>query len=658
MRARLAGGQLRGTNDFITDNLDIQQFAQDVIENCEGADLLSAFWRALTQISVLDPTCGSGAFLFAALNILEPLYEAAIERMRAFTAEPEWTRLHPRYAEQFGKVLADIDRHPNQSYFILKSIVVNNLYGVDIMAEAVEIAKLRFFLKLVAQVETVAEIEPLPDIDFNIRAGNTLVGFTSKEEVARAMQVELSGQGKLMFGEELAALADIEVKAYDVDRLFTRFRQMQTEGILQEFSAADFVAAKQELQERLRALEAELNRALARQYGVDPDRPQAYQGWLTSYQPLHWFTEFYGILKQGGFDVIIGNPPYVELRAVKHYKAIGYLSESAGNLYALVMERCMKLCNELGQEGFIVPVSSISTARYASLQELLRERRLYYSAFDDRPSRLFDGLEHIRLTIHLIARSGLKNQLFSTRYNKWNATERSALFDTLQYAKIPESPIKDSLPKFTTQLEESILHKLTSQPILSTFFDKNGKHRILYSRKVGYFLQVLDFEPNVLDGQGKLRPPSEFKELRFSTRTRAAIAMCCLNSTLFYWFVTVFSDCRHLNRREIDFFPLDLATLEGKPEGKQLVELAERLASDLNANSENRTMKFSHDTLTIQCIIPKHSKAIIDQVDYVLARYYGFSDEELDFIINYDIKYRLGDELFDDEDAADGNDPK
>lgn len=69
-----------------------------------------------------------------------------------------------------------VEGHPNCRYFILKSIIVNNLYGVDIMEEAVEICKLRLFLKLVAQIEQVEDLEPLPDIDFNIRAGNSLSG--------------------------------------------------------------------------------------------------------------------------------------------------------------------------------------------------------------------------------------------------------------------------------------------------------------------------------------------------------------------------------------------------------------------------------------------------------------------------------------------------
>jgi hypothetical protein len=89
---------------------------------------------------------------------------------------------------QFRSVLDRITKHPNRRYFIYKSIIVNNLFGVDIMEEAVEICKLRLFLKLVAQVESVNHIEPLPDIDFNILAGNTLVGFVSFTEFKKRFE--------------------------------------------------------------------------------------------------------------------------------------------------------------------------------------------------------------------------------------------------------------------------------------------------------------------------------------------------------------------------------------------------------------------------------------------------------------------------------------
>jgi hypothetical protein len=95
---------------------------------------------------------------------------------------------HPTKFSDFKQILEESKRHPKQDYFILKAIIVNNLFGVDIMEEAVEICKLRLFLKLVAQVESQDRIEPLPDIDFNIRAGNTLVGYARYEDVKKAVR--------------------------------------------------------------------------------------------------------------------------------------------------------------------------------------------------------------------------------------------------------------------------------------------------------------------------------------------------------------------------------------------------------------------------------------------------------------------------------------
>ena len=104
--------------------------------------------------------------MFAALNILEPLYEACLQRMEVLVEEAEDGRSDPgdrpgprRYAD-FRQALKDVARHPNRRYYVLKSIIVNNLYGVDIMEEAVEICKLRLFLKLVAQAESAEHIEP------------------------------------------------------------------------------------------------------------------------------------------------------------------------------------------------------------------------------------------------------------------------------------------------------------------------------------------------------------------------------------------------------------------------------------------------------------------------------------------------------------------
>ncbi|MFO1430266.1 MAG: Eco57I restriction-modification methylase domain-containing protein [Candidatus Competibacteraceae bacterium] len=119
------------------------------------------------------------------------------------------------------------------------------------------------------------------------------------------------------------AMEKISVKAADLQQAFDAFRQRQVEG-----DGSVPTDDKQELRRRLKALDDELNGHLAAEYGVEPSKKGAYAKWLKSHQPFHWFVEFYGIMSGGGFDVIIGNPPYVEYKDVKKdYQIKGYSTE-------------------------------------------------------------------------------------------------------------------------------------------------------------------------------------------------------------------------------------------------------------------------------------------------------------------------------------------
>jgi hypothetical protein len=811
LRSKLAAGEVREVNDFVTLNLDLRQFAQDVILNSEGPDLLRAVWGAIQKVTVLDPTCGSGAFLFAALNILEPLYEICLDRMEAFVADDDRDRpkspedsvreliasgesqtlelkatarwnvreskadkameqvivktvaaflnsdggnllvgvqddgsisgiepdhkvvgaekrnrdfyerwlndlllrhcgkehtanlrisfvrfeemdvcridvsrastavyirendqdrfyvrtgnstnalttseavayhqqrftnatplpkevaqSKPSRPKKYADFRRDIERvsaHPKRSYFVYKSIILNNLFGVDVMEEAVEICKLRLFLKLAAQVEPDATrdnlgIEPLPDIDFNIRAGNTLVGYANFDEVKRAVASSLDLDN---------AMDEIAVKAADLQQTFDKFRQLQTDG-----DGSVPAAHKLELQRRLKALEDELNRQLAGEYGVKVRDEAAFAHWVKSHQPFHWFIQFYGILDSGGFDVIIGNPPYLDLKQLEGYVPRNYSTLRTKNLYSLVLERCEKLVN--GRQGYIVPISSTATEGYSELQKILLTRELWFTSFDDRPAHLFDGLDKNTLSILLLSNKRSQPVILSSRLNRWNAEEREALFSKLQLNASPRCSLPGCFPRISSKQELGIWEKLFARPVkLASAFSAYGRATTYYSRKVNSFLQILDFVPEVRDGRGNLRPPSEFKELKFAEASHAAAAFCLFNSTLFRWFMDVVSDGSHLNRREIDLFPFDPRTANKYLD--EFSRLGKMLSADLKKHSFTRTMTYSHDTLTVQCIIPKFSKSILDEIDTVLAEHYEFTAEELDFILNYDIKYRLG----------------
>jgi hypothetical protein len=301
---KLAAGEVHSINDLVTHNLDVCRFAEEAIINCDSPELLWAFHNALRKMSILDPACGSGAFLFAALSILERLYDSCLVRMQAFVDDLDRSgeRHGSEKLKDFRQTLAEMNdkaRHPNPQYFILKSIILNNLYGVDIMEEATEICKLRLFLRLVAQVDASEKIEPLPDIDFNVRPGNSLVGFTTEAELSRVLSSRLDFDNKTAGIKERAELAEL---AYE------RFREMQVQD---KTTDEGFREAKDEVRKRLTELRLELDAYLSGDYGITARDKGDLKRWQESHRPFHWFVEFYGIMQKGGFHAVIGNPPYV-----------------------------------------------------------------------------------------------------------------------------------------------------------------------------------------------------------------------------------------------------------------------------------------------------------------------------------------------------------
>ena len=505
------------------------------------------------------------------------------------------------------------------------------------MEEAVEICKLRLFLKLAAQVDPDAShdnlgIEPLPDIDFNIRVGNTLVGYASYDEVKRA------AASKLDFDNTMESISR---KAGELQEAVDAFRSRQVKG-----DDPVPMRGKDQVRKHLKTLEDELNSYLAGEYGIKPSEKNAYSKWQRSHQPFHWFLEFYRIMSGGGFDVIIGNPPYVEYGEVKNqYQVRGYVTAERANLYAFTWERCLALANLDGRLGLIIPVASVSTERYRTLRsDSLSKGDLVISNFNDRPGKLFVGLEHIRLAIVLLAKcESSSHSVHTSKYNRWLTQSRANLFESLQFTNATAAIREGVFPKLGSAIEASILRKVYSSPrTLQYILSKHGKSHLFYTRKLSAFVQILDFVPRIADADGHKREPSELNKVAVATEEQRNICLCALNSSIFYWLLTVWSDCRNLNRREILGFPLDIEAMGTRLRGA-LDRLAQTLMNGFSQHSRVLRMNYAKwGPMDIQCIYPKASKSTIDSIDRLLATHYGFTEEELDFIINYDIKYRMG----------------
>jgi len=509
------------------------------------------------------------------------------------------------------------------------------------MEEAIEICKLRLFLKLVAQIDNVQDIEPLPDIDFNIRAGNTLIGLVTRDQVRESITTAEDGQKKLLFGESVETITRVEENAENADRAFRRFQEMQTEHGM---DPKDFSTSKQELSNRLKALEDELDHYLAFKYGInqsnirdDNEYEKRFIQWRESHQPFHWFIEFYGIMKNGGFDVIIGNPPYVEYSKVKkEYRISGFTTEKCGNLYAYVMERAYSLADNNARQGFIIPTSSISTERMRPLQNILLKTGFLHSTFGFRPSKLFEGanISNMHLSIVFIDPS-LKEEIKALHHVKWNSEFRSFLFHYLQSYTTTYKLIIDRfnrIPRLSNDLHLSVIKKLCHKsPAKNNFSISN--YKVYYRTTGGLHYRVFTIFPT------QSRKESS---IALDSPTHRDILFFTYSSNLWNMFYYTFSNCLDVARFEIEDFPIGLDEMDVFLL-RELSPLAMELDEDIRAHASIRTRNYQREG-DVKCytIELRKSKPIIDKIDRVLAKHYDLTEEELDFIINYDIKYRMG----------------
>jgi hypothetical protein len=559
-------GAIHAIDDFITYNLDIERFAQDVARYIGGAEDLYVFYGQLRQLKVLDPTCGSGAFLFAALRVLVPLHEACLERLAQNGGFPARAAQKASFRGR---------------YFIVKSIISDTLYGVDIMEEAIAICKLRLFLTLLATVERVEDLEPLPEIDAHIRTGNALVGFTNA----------------------LSA------------------------GTLRE----DAVSAP--VDETLA-----LDRRLAQEYGVASEDTAAFARWRSSHQPFHWHREFADVT--GGFDCIIGNPPYVEYSDRNFpYTLRGYRTLSCANLYPCVVERSRELLAPRGRQGMILPLAAFATRNMAPLLQGFKEwfPGSWLSFYHFRPSMLFSGgkVASIPTTIYL-ARVAGEERRFSTHVIKWNAEQRALLFSLLTYCEISvsaDAANRHYYPKFGHTCENAIMEKVLRHTTIAEYLERTPNGNSMSYRSAGglYWKIFVNFP-------WPYRTTSN-KQCSFAAPYDRDVFVALFNSSLFWWYYTVTFDT--FNVKDYMLFGFRFTYPDDPYITGALKEQCQRLMQDFRSHAQHlkrgETGSFT--------IYGRKSRAIIDEIDSILAAHYGLSYEELAFILRYDIKYRMGIDL-------------
>ncbi len=431
-----------------------------------------------------------------------------------------------------------------------------------------------------AQVDDSARIEPLPDIDFNIRSGNTLVGYLRREDVeagARFAARDKATQVRMLSEEEEEGVRFIEEQAEIADRAFLTFRLMQ---LREQMDTAEFSEAKAELSQRLQSLREQLNQYLAAQYGVDPRKTKQYERWLGSHRPFHWFTEFYGVMKEGGFAATVGNPPYVS-RSKIDYTFTDPSGLAFPDIYAHMLLQVQRLTSPEGRHGMIVPLSVTFSDDYSELrQELCHRAMAWFSSYDNIPASVFAGVSQ-RCTIWLGAPS-TSSRTFASPMYRWRSEYRPVLTQRITYTSLGDLDVSEfGIPRCGTAHQLALLRRISglgATPPPPRVSRRPGAF-IGFSGGARNFVSAFLAEPPCLSENG-LRPvePTQIGYIQLATESEAGQALSMLSGEFYLWYWLVRGDGFHVTSWVVRSFLGCMNSLEAANTGA-LTKLGELLHS-------------------------------------------------------------------------------
>lgn len=309
-----------------------------------------AIVNALYSVTVLDPACGSGAFPIGVLQkIVYMLQEIDPDATLWFNKATENVSflIRKEFEKKFNAGSLD--------YIRKLTVIQNSIFGIDIQPIAVEIARLRCFLSLVIEEKVYDDepnrgINPLPNLDFKFIVANSLIPLESEG----TMQMSLFENQ-----EHIKALRDIREEYFNADNdrrteLKLEFKTLQQDMLLNTIANYQKQASlKYQLLSEWKPFES---------------------------QPTTWFDQEWMFGIKDGFDIVIGNPPYISTKEIPAkdkdmYEKIYGFSDDTYNIFTF---RGMLLVKDNGTLNYIIPKTFWTTQTKRNMRNMLLSKAIKY----------------------------------------------------------------------------------------------------------------------------------------------------------------------------------------------------------------------------------------------------------------------------------------
>lgn len=325
------------------------------------------------------------------------------------------------------------------------------------------------------------------------------------------------------------------------------------------------------------------------------------------------------------FDIIVGNPPYVEYgKYQKENKC--RLENDFGNIYADVLKNSINMSNENTVLGYIIPLSYIATPRMNKIRRFIYEKseKQFLLNFADRPDCLFTGV-HQKLTILIFKLGNSSKEIYSSNYKHWYKEERKQLLNGREINKIDKYDIMDYIPKIGNKIEESIYKKIYTEEKNNLYDFQDIKGNELYiNMRATFWIKAFSFNPG----------SNEYKGFKYQDDNYYFI-LCLLNSSLFWLYWTIISDCWHITTKELKHCVLPNKLKDNK--------IYENLYKKLEGKLE-KTKKYIGSKQTNYEYKHKLCKDIIDKIDDCIGKEYNLNEKEIEYCKNFALKYRVSEE--------------